>query len=116
MIIRQEEICSELLMVRESDDELRGTGTAGEIGMRHARITRSGRSFISSRLREPQDTHIAHVSYGVHWNGLLPAGNLHRFNVVGHIQLGQVRNALPRREGNLCTFEILILIGKHRGA
>jgi hypothetical protein len=47
---------------------------------------------------------------------LLPAGNLHRFNVVGHVQLGKVRNALAQSESDLRTLKILILIRKHRRA
>ena len=47
---------------------------------------------------------------------LLPAGNLHRFNVVGDVQLGKIRNALARSKGDLRTFKILILISKNRRA
>jgi hypothetical protein len=60
--------------------------------------------------RGQRDEHIPRSSRGFSDKRLIRAGNLHRFNVVRHVQFGQVRNTLPRSEGDLRTFEVLNLV------
>ena len=41
---------------------------------------------------------------------LLPADNIHRFSIIGHIQLAKILDALTRQKGHLRTPEIGILV------
>ena len=61
---------------------------------------------------ERWDEHMQCSSRGFSDKWLLPAGSLHRFNVIGHVQLGKVRNALAWSEGDPRTLKMLILINK----
>ena len=47
--------------------------------------------------------------------GLFPAGNLHRFDIVRHIELAEIGDMLARSEGKFRPLEILIFISHHRG-
>src|SRR5689334_21533231 len=45
-----------------------------------------------------------------YWSSWSITRDLHRLNVIGHVELGQIGHPLPRRKGDLRSLEICILV------